>query len=231
MGASPAPPLGLSRDQQHRLAAGEVVVLDALPPAASKSARGGTALALVRASPEQVWRVLVDYRGHTRFYPRVVGVEVLEADDRHALVRYEVGIGPFSFAFRMNKYPDPHRRRIEWQLADGHANSLFRENSGYWQVDETEDATRIVYAIGVRTILPAFLTLGAERQSLVDTINALRDLVEDGKGPRRADHVREGVAPGNGCAYPGRDSAPISLGRGEVTAAVAVSSSCRGGVG
>jgi len=184
MGASTLSPLGLSDDQRQRLAAGEVIVLDALPPGAGKSARGGTALAVVRASPEQVWRVLVDYRGHTRFYPRVVGVEVVEADERHALVRYEAGIGPLFFGFHMNKYPDPVRRRIEWQLADGHANSLFRENSGYWQVDESEGASLVTYAIAVRTILPAFLTLGAERRSLVDTINALRTLVENGKGAK-----------------------------------------------
>ena len=115
----------------------------------------------------------------TRYYPRVTGVEVLEIDERHALVRYEVGIGPFSFGFHMNKYPDPVRRRIEWQLADGRANSLFRENSGYWQLDEAAGGTLVTYAIAVRTILPAFATSGSERDSLVDTIKALRKLAED----------------------------------------------------
>jgi ribosome-associated toxin RatA of RatAB toxin-antitoxin module len=191
MGATTAPPLGLSDDQQHRLAAGEVIVLDALPPDASKSARGGTGVAIVRASPERVWSVLVDYRGHTRFYPRVVGVEVLEATERHALVRYEVGIGPFSFGFHMNKHPDPIRRRIEWQLADGRANSLFRENSGYWQVDETRGGSLVVYAIAVRTILPAFATFGTERTSIIDTINGLRKLVEEGTS-RSGSHQRTG---------------------------------------
>jgi len=135
-----------------------VIVLDALPPKAGKSAHGGTALAIVRASPERTWRILVDYPGHTRYYPRVTGVEVLEMDERHALVRYEVGIGSFSFGFHMNKYPDPVRRRIEWQLADGRANSLFRENSGSWQLDEAAGGTLVTYAIAVRTILPAFTT-------------------------------------------------------------------------
>jgi hypothetical protein len=35
----------------------------------------------------------------------------------------------------------------------------------------------------VRTILPGFVTHGAERGSLVDTIKKLRTLVEDEKGP------------------------------------------------
>jgi carbon monoxide dehydrogenase subunit G len=177
-----APSPILSDDQQRRLAAGEVIVLDALPPGAGKSAHGGTALAIVRASPERVWRILTDYPGHTRYYPRVTGVEVLEADDQHALVRYKVGIGPLSFGFHMNSYPDLIRRRIEWQLAEGRANSLLRENVGYWQLDDAADGTLVTYALAVRTILPAFVTSRSERDSLVDTIRALRKLAEEGAG-------------------------------------------------
>ena len=172
---------GLSDSQRQRLAAGEVVVLDTLPSGASPSARGGTGLAIVRATPEQVWRVLTDYRGHPRYYPRVVSAEVVEAHEQHVLVRYTVGIGPFSFDFHMNKYPDAPGRRIRWQLADGHANSLFRENSGYWQVEEAAGASLVTYAIAVRTVLPGFMTGGAERDSVADTITALRAVVEGDK--------------------------------------------------
>ena len=82
----------------------------------------------------------------------------------------------------MNKYPDPIRRRLEWQLADGRANSLFRENIGYWQLDEAASGTLVTYALAVRTILPAFVTSGSERDSLVDTLRALRKLAEEGGG-------------------------------------------------
>jgi ribosome-associated toxin RatA of RatAB toxin-antitoxin module len=177
-----AAPPDLSADQRQRLSAGEVVVLDTLPAGASKSAGGGTAVGLVRAAPERVWPVLVDYRGHPRYYPRVVSAELVEADAQHALVRYEVGVGPFSFGFYMIKYPDPVRRRIDWRLDTGHANNFFRENTGYWQVDPADGDSLVTYAIAVRTILPGFATLGAERESLVDTIKKLRKLVEDEKG-------------------------------------------------
>jgi ribosome-associated toxin RatA of RatAB toxin-antitoxin module len=178
----PAAPPDLSDEERRHLAAGEVIVRDAMPPGASASARGGTALAIVRASPEQVWRVLVDYPGHARYYPRVVAAEVVQSDERRALVRYQVGIGPFSFSFHMDKYPDPGRRRIEWHLADGHGHGLFRENSGYWQVDAAERASLVTYAIAVRTVLPAFVTGRSERDSLVETVAALRKLVEEGVG-------------------------------------------------
>jgi len=126
--------------------------------------------------------VLVDYRGHPRYYPRVVSAELVEADARRALVRYEVAVGPFSFSFHVIKYPDPVRRRIDWHLDPGHANNFFRANTGYWQVDPAHGGSLVTYAIAVRTILPGFATLGAERESLVSTIKKLRKLVEDDEG-------------------------------------------------
>jgi ribosome-associated toxin RatA of RatAB toxin-antitoxin module len=195
--ASPAALRALSEDQRSRLEAGEVIVSDALPPGASDSARGGTALALVRASPDQVWRVLVDYPGHPRYYPRVVAAEVVGGDAGRVLVRYQVGVGPFSFAFHMDKFPDARRRRIHWRLAEGHGHGLFRENSGYWQLDEADGATLVTYAIAVRTVLPAFLTGGAEQASLTETVTALRRLVEAGDGtpPLRAPTGAAGAPP------------------------------------
>jgi uncharacterized membrane protein len=182
-GAAPQVPLALSGDQERRLAAGEIVLLDALPPGASEQAQGGTAVALVRAPVEKVWSILVDYPGHPRFYPRLVSAEVLTMSKGHALVRYVAAIGFMSFTFHMDKYRDPASRRIEWRLAPAHANSLFRENSGYWQVNARDGASLVTYGLAVRTVLPAFLTRAAERDSLVETITGLRRLAE-GPGPR-----------------------------------------------
>jgi ribosome-associated toxin RatA of RatAB toxin-antitoxin module len=181
--ASPAAsPQTFSDDERRRLAAGEVVVTDALPPGASATARGGTAFAMVRASPDEVWRVITDYPGNVRYYPRVVGVEVVENTGRQVVVRYEVAAGPFSFNVYLDKFPDPQRRRIEWNLAEGRDHGMFRENSGYWQVDPRERTSLVTYAIAVRTVLPAFVTLGAERDSLLETVTSLRKLVEEGGG-------------------------------------------------
>jgi hypothetical protein len=99
-------------------------------------------------------------------------------------VRYVVGIGPMSFSFHMDKHQDAARRRIEWTLADGQPNSLFRENSGYWQVERRDGSSLVTYALAVRTLLPAFFTRSAERDSLVETITGVRRLAETGDGAK-----------------------------------------------
>lgn len=174
-----ANPFSLSPEQRGRLERGEIVVLDVLPPGGG-GAQGGTALARVRATPERVWRVLVDYRGHRGLYPRVIEASVLEADARHALVRYVVGVGPFSFGFHVNNYPQPARQRVEWRLAHEHPNDLFRDSWGYWQIEPRSQDVILTYAMAARTVLPSFVTRGAERDGLVETLRAVRERAEQG---------------------------------------------------
>jgi hypothetical protein len=133
--AALANPVGLSDAELRRVDRGEVVILDVLPPGESQErGQGGTAVTLVHASPETVWRVLVDYPRHAEVYPGVTSSQVLEADADHTLVRYVVGVGPFSFGFHVNNYPDAARGRLVWRLDRDRRNGLFRDTWGYWQV-------------------------------------------------------------------------------------------------
>src|SRR5207244_11123310 len=70
--AAQANPVALSDKQRVRLEHGEIVVLDVLPPGGSVGrGQGGTAVTLVNAPTETVWRVLVDYPPPSRPPPPV----------------------------------------------------------------------------------------------------------------------------------------------------------------
>lgn len=174
--------LVLSDGERRSLERGDVVFLDVLPPGRAPAAvQGGTAVSMVHASPDEVWQVLVDYPRHSGLYPRVTSAEVLESDPEHALVRYVVGVGPFAFGFHVDNYPDAAHRRLQWQLASGRSNQLFRQSWGYWEIEPHRDGALLTYAMAAQTVLPAFLTRGAEREGLVDTIKAVRDRAEHGR--------------------------------------------------
>lgn len=177
-----ANPFGLSRDHLRRLALREIVVLDVLPPGGAGSpAQGGTGIALVQASVESVWRVLIDVPRHRGLYPRVVDAEVVQDDLEHALVRYVVGLGPLSFGFHVHTYADALRHRIDWRLAHERRNDLFRENWGYWQIEPRGDNVLLTYAMAARTVLPSFLTRNAERDGVIETLKAVRERAEQGR--------------------------------------------------
>jgi ribosome-associated toxin RatA of RatAB toxin-antitoxin module len=174
-----ANPVGLSDGEVRRLEHGEVVILDVLPPSGSREpGQGGTAVTFVHASPETVWRVLVDYPRHAELYPHVTSAEVLEADADRTLVRYVVGVGPFSFGFHVNNYPDAARGRLVWRLDRDRRNGLFHDTWGYWQVESRGEGVLLTYAMAARTMLPPFFTRGAERDGLVETVKAVRGRAE-----------------------------------------------------
>jgi ribosome-associated toxin RatA of RatAB toxin-antitoxin module len=173
-----AKPVGLTTEQLDRLDHGDVVLLDLLPPGDYGGGQGGTAVVRVQATPERVWRVLVDYPRHRGLYPGVVGAEVLESQPDHTLVHYVVGVGPFFFGFHVNNYPDPVRHRLDWRLAQERRNDLFRASWGYWEIEPDRGGVLLIYAMGARTVLPGFLTRGVERDGLVETLKAVRQRAE-----------------------------------------------------
>ncbi len=134
----------------------------------------------VAASPDAVWRIIVDYRNHTTIYPRVVSAEVVRADERQVRVRYVLSIGFMSIDLVMDKYPDAARRRTEWRLAEDPPSRFFLENSGYWQVDAAPGGSLVTYAVATRTTAARlFMTRGSQRESLVATVEALRRRAEE----------------------------------------------------
>jgi hypothetical protein len=174
-----ANPITLSTQQRARLDRGDVVLVDVLPPGGShRGGQGGTALALVNATPDAVWRVIVDYPHHSGVYPKVVDARVISATGDRSLVRYTVGVGPFSFGFHVDNYPDALQRRLVWELAHRMQNDLFKDSWGYWQVEAHGEGSLLTYAMAARTVLPSFLTRGAEREGLVETIKAVRNRAE-----------------------------------------------------
>ncbi len=179
--APAAPSSSLSEAERRRLDGGEIVVFTGLPAGAPADAgQGGTALAIVHAGASAVWQVLTDYRRHSGLYPRVVDSQVLESDGSRSLVRYVVGVGPFSFGFHVHNYPDEANHRLVWRLARDRSNALFKDSWGYWQIEPDSRGVLLTYAMTARVLLPGFLTRGAERDGLVETVKAVRARAEHG---------------------------------------------------
>jgi ribosome-associated toxin RatA of RatAB toxin-antitoxin module len=179
---STAAPLPLSAGDLARLYEGEIVFRGELPSLAdAPSGNGGTALALLHANSEEVWLVLTDFDHYAGLFPRLAESATVTHSGDRALVRFRVAVGPFSFRFFVNHVVSQEERQIRWRLDRSQANGLFRDTWGYWRLDPASSGSGsvlVTYAMGSRTVLPAFLTRGSERKSVVQTLAALKARVE-----------------------------------------------------
>lgn len=176
--------LTLSSSDERLLRQGRILFKSDIPAGGSGGgAMGGTALALLHADAETVWRTLVDYSSHASLFPRVKESDVVERGGGRTLVRYLVAVGPFAFRFFVNNYPDPSAHLLRWRLDRGRDNGFFRDQWGYWKVEPWNDGALVTYAMGGETALPAFLTRGAGEQGAVETLKALKQRVEGPGAP------------------------------------------------
>jgi hypothetical protein len=169
-----ATPVPLSPDQQRRLDAGEIVLLDARPPGASESSQGGTAVALVCAPVSVVWDILVDWGNHPAIYSHVKRAEVRHVEASRVRVHYTLSVWPLSVGIDVDTYPDEARHHIDWRLAEDQPSRFFAENTGYWQIEDAGADSRVTYAVATRTIVPGILMRYSHRDSLVSTVEAVR---------------------------------------------------------
>ena len=177
---APAAPPALSPSDLTRLHRGEIVFKDQfLPAEGAPVGNGGTAVALLQADPEEVWRILTNFAHYAGLFPHLTESEIMDQAGARTLVRFRIAMGPFDFCFFVTHVVSWDDRQIRWRLDRSQTNDLFRDTWGYWQLDPVPGRRVLVtYAMGSRTVLPSFLTRDSERKSVVKAVAALKARVE-----------------------------------------------------
>jgi hypothetical protein len=174
---------------RQRLAAGEVVVA-AATPADPQHPRGHIQAAVrVAASPEAIWKVLIDCQQAVLYVPGLRGCRRVNAapDGSWAeiehVVHYSWALPTVRYVFRA-EYQRPHR--IDFHRVSGD----LKEEKGTWLLAPSPDgaATVVQYEVYVDPgfWIPQFLLQRSLRKDLPAALNGLRERVEavDGNAAR-----------------------------------------------
>ncbi len=129
---------------------------------------------LVKASPEQVWQVLTDYRHATKIFPLLKKCEITKDNGCNKLVRHEIapsGI-PDTFEYIL-EVRETAPKIVEWRRLSGD----FKEVDGFWKLEPANfgNYTLVTYASHVTGgfLMPQMII---KRQSHIDMPNTLSAL-------------------------------------------------------
>jgi len=169
------------RETAHRLATGEIVLLDADSSQAGGSAR---VQGLVLAPVESVWNVITSCELSFVFVDGLKQCQVIEDFDNRALVHQVVkrGILVPTQDFVYQSLRDPYRE-IRFSLVEG----SLKEMAGKWQFSETPEGVLIDYSIRVRPVfpVPGFIVSWVMRKGMPDLIACIRGLADGSGSPDR----------------------------------------------
>jgi hypothetical protein len=117
-GAQSAVTQPFSAEERARLANGELVSRPVTERHSGLRLLGGSSWQLIDATPDAVFRTLLETRFYHRMLPAVSGAKLISAQGNTRRVRIEHKKGPLGVAYRLALQIDPVRRDITFKLND-----------------------------------------------------------------------------------------------------------------
>lgn len=96
-------------------------------------------------SAEKFYNAIVDYPNYPKILGEVDSLDIIENDESHAKVQYNIHIvKKISYILNMT-----HQRpsEVSWELDSG---SIFKKNTGCWSIEALDDnSCRVTYSLDV----------------------------------------------------------------------------------
>lgn len=145
--------ISLDEPEEKRVAQGEIVVREIAT--AGGEGRTFEAIGLVKASRENLLKVLKDYEKYPEFMPNVSRVEVVEQNGNVAVLNYTLAL-PLG---KIKKYrlkisesaPENQASTLEWQILpwpELQRAETITDTTGYWRIEEkNENKSLVLYHV------------------------------------------------------------------------------------
>ncbi len=146
----------------------------------------GCSAVVARATPEAVWRHILDFDAYVTFLPYVTASRTIERTDAPTGSRIVVGLELTTLGivthYRMEHQPHPEAGWCAWTLVPERGNP-FRGATGSWQVlpfEEDPERTLLVYQAEVTMgwWIPDFLQIRAADRGLPVLVDLVRRRAE-----------------------------------------------------
>jgi len=147
------------------------------PGSAIKTAE---ALFTVKASPDAIYKVVVDYGHYSEFMPNIVKSSILEKSDLTTKCRFKLKIALFSVVYSLSFKSDishlPYS--VTWNFIQGD----IKDTTGSWLIDKEGKSTSSVHYI-VHTepgrFVPGWIANKLSSESIHNMITAIRKRTEN----------------------------------------------------
>ncbi|GIW21602.1 MAG: hypothetical protein KatS3mg068_0609 [Candidatus Sericytochromatia bacterium] len=135
---------------------------------------------LVKAKPEEVWKVLTDYDNYTKFMPAMEEFKVKTRTDKFSIVHVKLESPPLiDISYDLRRVYDKENWTINFKKIDGKIKDI----EGGWKLEKYKDIyTKLTYRsrIDFGLPVPKFILDNLSRNGLYKLADNVRKRVESG---------------------------------------------------
>lgn len=110
---------------------------------------------LSRATPVEVYAVVVDFPAYPRLFPEIKSTRIVETDGPRVRVEFRAQI-VLPIRYVLDLVCDPERLTVDWTFVEG---EIVADSMGGWRLSPEGDGTAIDYRVSleVKAPVPAFV--------------------------------------------------------------------------
>jgi ribosome-associated toxin RatA of RatAB toxin-antitoxin module len=110
---------------------------------------------LPRATPAEVYGVVIDFPAYPRLFPEIKSTRILETTGTRVRVEFRAQI-VLPIRYVLDLVCDPERRSVDWTFVEG---EIVADSVGGWRLTPEGDATAIDYRVSleVKAPVPGFV--------------------------------------------------------------------------
>lgn len=167
-----------SEVQQARLQDGYVLIENVTN---EEGVHGLRAAFLIKARPEEVWNLLVDYKRFRDIFPSVEELRVLEENRQGARVHFRIRAAWMDFQYTLERNYEQPGRRLTYRRVEGDLKSV----SGEWVIlkgpDDERQLVVCISFVDVGFLVPTALVRNRAADDLRDTARRMRQQLEQAR--------------------------------------------------
>ncbi len=127
-------------------------------------------------TPEQLYKILVDYEKYPEILTEVNKVQVIDNKPEHKIVEFQVSlIKTFAYRLKMSEIPN---KAISWTLDSG---DIFKTSVGEWKLEESGGKTKAHYSVEAtfKVFVPGPIAKALVSVNLPAMMNAYKKRVKE----------------------------------------------------
>ncbi len=184
----PADPPKFTAEEAELLALGKPVKkAETLTMADGSSGGTGVAYIKIKATPEQIFKTILDYNTYKEFYPHVKSSELYKQDGNLYFAKFKLSLaGVLKVTYHCRHVYNPKARTLTWTLDKEKKNDL-NQTAGFWKMWPSDDGqTLLGYSIFIDSgmSVPKFVEEMATGYGLKKVATCMKQRVETGKCKR-----------------------------------------------
>jgi len=175
----------LTAAELAKVKGGEIIAKNEIDHASQKGY--GVAYGVIKGTPENLWKLIMDTDAYLSFYPRLNAVQCIKKTNSQALIEFHMDATATEMVYTTINTIAADRLRMDWTLDKSRPHKYLKLSDGYWMTEPIDGGLMLVeykviveLDLGILTKVAEKIVNAMAKDDLPEVVLATKKRIESG---------------------------------------------------